>query len=49
MEPILIKDDLPKLTKEQKKQVREVTNRYLRMRRNKVKRQLTKWMQLHKN
>lgn len=38
-----------KLTKEQKKTISKVVNRYMRMQRNRRVRQLKEWMSLHKN
>ena len=41
--------EMPTLTREQKKQISRVTNRYMRMKRNRMKRKLIKWMKIHKN
>ena len=50
MEPNMLLDtDAPRLPKEQRQQIRKVTDRYLRMQRNRIKRRLIGWMKIHKN
>lgn len=38
-----------KLTREQKKEIRKIVNRYMRKQRNRKIRQLKEWLVLHKN
>jgi aspartyl-tRNA synthetase len=45
----MVSSKLPNLSKEQKKEISKVTDRYIRMRKNRMKRKLISWMKIHKN